>query len=321
MNEQGYVERRSADWQRLTYLCDKAEANLKGMSKEELQEFVKLYRRASTDLALVRTKSSNVNLTDDVNDVVVRAYSVLYRAPSRSIREVLVSSIAHAAKTVRRRRAFVFASIGIFLFAALATPVLMSVVPQTQAVLIPDQYRGVFDQWKSGHFPHRSAADSIGATGMYASHNPFVAIITGAVGAGSFGLLSVYLIAENGLMIGALGHETARVGRLDFLLSSIIPHGVPELTGAFLSGSAGLLLGWALVKPGRLTRAQSLKSVGPDAITLLATSMVMMAIAAPIEGFFSFNPHVPGWLKVTVAALSLSAWLAFWTQFGKDDAA
>ena len=46
----------------------------------------------------------------------------------------------------------------------------------------------------------------------------------------------------------------------------------------------------------------------------------MMFIAAPIEGFFSFNPHVPGWLKTTVAVISVIAWATFWTGFGRNPA-
>src|SRR5207247_1514847 len=96
-------------------------------------------------------------------------------------------------------------------------------------------------------------------------------------------------------------------------------HGVPELSGIIVSCAAGLLLGYALINPGRRTRGDSLKAVGQDAIVLLGTSVVLMFIAAPIEGFFSFNPLVPGWVKVTVAVISLGAWLTFWTTFGRTE--
>jgi uncharacterized membrane protein SpoIIM required for sporulation len=110
------------------------------------------------------------------------------------------------------------------------------------------------------------------------------------------------------------------VGNLDFLVSSIIPHGVPEISGLWISCSAGLLLGWALINPGRRSRGEALKAVGKDAIVLLAISVVLMFIAAPIEGFFSFNPRIPGAVKVTVAVLEAIGWLAFWSFFGRDEA-
>jgi uncharacterized membrane protein SpoIIM required for sporulation len=76
-------------------------------------------------------------------------------------------------------------------------------------------------------------------------------------------------------------------------------------------------LGYALVNPGRRRRADALRLVGKDAIVLLATSVVLMFIAAPIEGFFSFQPFIPQWLKVVVAGVSACAWAGLWIFFGR----
>ena len=54
MNEMAFVEKREPDWKRLTFLCDRADATIKNLKPEELHEFVRLYRRVSADLALVR---------------------------------------------------------------------------------------------------------------------------------------------------------------------------------------------------------------------------------------------------------------------------
>jgi uncharacterized membrane protein SpoIIM required for sporulation len=113
-----------------------------------------------------------------------------------------------------------------------------------------------------------------------------------------------------------LAQRVVLKGQLGFLLVGISAHGVPELTGLFVSGAAGLLLGYALINPGRRTRGDSLREVGPDVITLIGTSIALDLIAAPIEGFFSYNPIIPLWFKATVAVVSLVGWLAFWRNFG-----
>ena len=46
--------------------------------------------------------------------------------------------------------------------------------------------------------------------------NGRVAIITGAVGAGTFGIMSTYLMIQNGQMVGALSHDMSGVGKLGF---------------------------------------------------------------------------------------------------------
>jgi hypothetical protein len=85
MNEVAFVERREPDWKRFTVLCDKADASPAHLAPAEFQEFVRLYRRLSSDLALVRTRSSNLQLIEFLNDLVgsggARLWNPLSRAP------------------------------------------------------------------------------------------------------------------------------------------------------------------------------------------------------------------------------------------------
>jgi len=317
MNEQNFVDRRQSDWNRLTLLCDRAESGIKSLSGMELREFVKLYRRASTDLALARTKSTNTPLISYLNDLAGRAYGILYRTPRRPFLKTIVDAIAVSAQTVRRNKWFVLTSATIFFGSAFFCAGLVSWVPDVKDKLVPAGMEEVFKGWKKGKFDERTSSQSSMMAGFYASNNPRTSIITGSVGAGSFGLISVYLLFSNGSLLGVLGHEMASVGKLGFLISSIAPHGVPELSGIIVSGSTGLLLGYAVINPGRRRRGAALAMVGKDAIVLLATSVVLMFIAAPIEAFFSFQPTVPQWLKAGVAIVSICAWAAFWTSFGK----
>ena len=53
------------------------------------------------------------------------------------------------------------------------------------------------------------------------------------------------------------------------------------------------------------------------AMVLAFQSVVMVFIAAPFEGYFSFNPAVPQPLKWVVGTIVLAAWLAFWSFYGK----
>jgi uncharacterized membrane protein SpoIIM required for sporulation len=118
-------------------------------------------------------------------------------------------------------------------------------------------------------------------------------------------------------MLGALGYEMASVGKLDHLLASVAPHGVTEMGGIFMAGAGGFVLAAALIRPGRRSRAEALRIAGKDAFVLVVLSIVMTLLAAPIEGFFSFDPRIPGWLKTSVALFTLFGWLAFFIGFGR----
>lgn len=317
MNEQSFVDKRETDWHRLSALCDRADSSMKRLSITEIRELIRLYRKVSTDLALARTKSTNIPLIAYLNDLAGRAYGILYRTPRQPFWGTILKAVGVSAQTVRRNKWFVLTSAFIFFGSAVFIFGLMNWVPAVHDKVIPPSMQPVFDSWKSGKFEQHSGSESGMMAGFYASNNPRTSIITGAMGAGSFGLVSVYLLFQNGELLGALAHEMADVGKLGFLISSIAPHGVPELSGICVAGSAGLLLGFAIINPGRRSRRAALRAVGKDAIVLLATSVILMFIAAPIEAFFSFQPFIPQWVKGCVAVVSLSAWGAFWFGFAR----
>jgi uncharacterized membrane protein SpoIIM required for sporulation len=317
MNEMAFVQKREPDWRRLTHLCDLADATIKNLKPEELHEFVRLYRRVSADLALARTKSTNLQLIDFLNDLAGRAYAILYRAPRKPFLKSIGDSIVLGAQTVRRCRSFVFASVLLFFGSAALSFFLMKFVPDTRDFFVTEEMRPHFDQWKEGRHQERTGGMSVEMTAVYATNNPMVSIITGAAAASTFGIFTAERLYENGAILGALSYEMDTVGKLGFLWASIMPHGVPELSGIIFAGAAGFVMGWALINPGRRKRADALRAAGKDALILLCVGVVLMFIAAPIEGFFSFNPRVPSFVKVIVIAIELVFWISFWIGFGK----
>ncbi len=316
LNEETILRNRGPHWRRLQELTAKAGHSFRRLSDEELEEFVRLYRQSSADLAFLTTHSSNESVVAYLNEVVGRAYSGLYREPYKPWGQRLMESLEAAADTVRRRRWAVFLAIGLFFAAAFTASGLLAYSDDFRAFYIP-QGDANFEGWKQGQFEHRTDSQSVGMTFLYATNNPFVSILVNAFSVASFGVLTVILMWQNGVVLGALGFEMASVGKLDFLLSSIAPHGVTEMGGIFMAGAGGFVLAAALIRPGRRSRAEALRIAGKDAFVLVVLSIVMTLLAAPIEGFFSFDPRIPGWLKTSVALFTLFGWLAFFIGFGR----
>lgn len=315
MNETAFVERRQADWTRLTTLCEKAESSLSVLNSHEFVEMVRLYRRVSTDLAVVRTRSKNLQLADYLNDLAGRAYGTLYRAPKGNVATSIGQGVALAAETVRRCRWYVLVSALIFFGSAFYSYALIGWKPETSSKFVPGGMAKALEQWKKP-FDERTASESAAMTGFYLSNNPGAAVKTGSLAAATFGVGTAYLLYMNGGLLGALARELQPLGRTGTMIIWISPHGVPELSGIVLAGAAGFVMGWSLINPGRRRRGDALRDAGKDAIVLLTTGVVMMFIAAPIEGFFSFNPRIPDGAKLAVAAVSLFAWMMFWTGYG-----
>jgi uncharacterized membrane protein SpoIIM required for sporulation len=115
--------------------------------------------------------------------------------------------------------------------------------------------------------------------------------ITAFAGGVTFGLLTVYALVTNGLMLGALGayFSTSPARARDFW-SLILPHGIIELTAISIAGAAGLILGWAMIAPGNLSRWDSLRKASREALPLVGGVAAMLILAGLIEGFFTPSP-------------------------------
>lgn len=315
-NEKEWVEKRFAEWQRLELMTRQAGSRnrLKG---EELVEMMTLYRKASADLAMVRGESANPELAYWLNGIVSKAYSQLYRAPRVNFGTALMRGIWKAADTARRRQRPILFATTLFFVMAAAAILMITLFPQSREVLVPAGFESSFDSWKAGVHPARSGSESIAATGFYLTNNSMVTIVTNALTVATCGLWGISALWQNGGILGILAKEVSEAGHLGFLIGSILPHGVSELGGIFIACGAGFLMAGAVIKPGRLSRFEAIRRAGKDSGVLMLLSLFMIAISALIEGFFSFNPAIPLWLKYIFGFVHLAAWMAFFTGYGQ----
>src|SRR5207248_2512866 len=128
-----------------------------------------------------------------------------------------------------------------------------------------------------------------------------VAVFAFALGA--LGCLpGVLLLAYNGRMLGTLTGLVWNHGYLLDFYALILTHGVLELTAICIAGGAGLLVGWAVLAPGRLPRRDALRLAAGEALGLLGGSAALLVIAGTIEAYVT--PHFPQPVRWTVAAVS-----------------
>jgi len=319
VNETDFVRQGTDGWIRLRFLATKLEHSPTKMEVHEIDEFLLLYRQTSADLARARAETTNPELIDSLNSVLGVAYSALYRRPRRGVRQTTHQILAAGAGAFRRQFAAVVLSLITVVGASFVAAAILQFRPDLRSYVISEEMEPLFEHWRTARFERRSSGDNLLMSSFYASNNPRVAVTTSAIGASTLGVGSFFLLVMNGQILGALSWDMARVGKLGFLLNSIAPHGASELSGMIVSGAAGYSLGWAVIAPGKRRRLESLRERGKDALILLAMGIIMMYIAAPFEGFFSFNPMVPQWLKVVVGVLVFSGWCAYWALYGKGE--
>lgn len=103
----------------------------------------------------------------------------------------------------------------------------------------------------------------------------------------TFGILTVYVMVSNGIMVGALAGLFWHYGQSYAFWAYIVPHGVIELTAIFIAGGAGLLMGYKLFVPGPYSRVYQLKRQAKRSVQLLLGTIPLFVIAGVIEGFIT----------------------------------
>jgi uncharacterized membrane protein SpoIIM required for sporulation len=106
------------------------------------------------------------------------------------------------------------------------------------------------------------------------------------------GLLPLYVVLLNGLMLGSLFGVTAHYSMAGELLEFVVAHGLLEITLILVMAGAGLGLGRAVVAAGDVSRSAALREAGRDALKVLLGCVPWFVVLALVEVFVSPSPEV-----------------------------
>jgi len=141
------------------------------------------------------------------------------------------------------------------------------------------------------------------------NHNAQIAIFAFALGF-AFCLPTAFLLAQNGLTLGALFALYASRG-LGFQLGGwIFIHGVTELFAIILAGAAGFRIGWRVAFPGDRSRVDAAAEAGRSAAPVIAGVVMMLVIAGLLEGF-ARQLITNDYARYAIAGSSLLIWLTY----------
>ncbi len=311
IDERAFINGKRATWERLSLIVERTKnGGLKRLAREELPALGALYRRAAADLAYARAQEANPSLVLYLNELVGNAHGVIYAEESGGW-ERLWGFLAYGLPaTLRRRMPFVLAALGLFLLGTLFAYVLVHRDAAQVSLFLPEQFRDSFEGWKKGFADHGdiSPGEGLRFSSQLVTNNTQVGILSFATGL-TF-VLPVYFMLSNGATLGALAAVVQPTGHLSSMWAGILPHGVCELSATWICGGAGLCLAWALISPGRLSRADALVSNGRDAVKLMVGTVPLWGTAALLEGNVSHS-SLPHWAKFSLAGLQFAALLFY----------
>jgi len=313
-----FIDDRKSNWQRLEDLLTLVEGNsLRNLARAEVREFGELYRRAAADLAIARAESRDPKLVNYLNSLVIRAHGKIYRAESNGAQVVWRFFSNDFPVTFRRNLRYMLLAFSIFIaFAVFGFIATWRDIGFTDFVYLS----GIEHQIKSDNrwWLDLNQANQIGSTRIM-TNNITVTFRVFAMGA-LFGIGAVYDLAVEGSRFGSVFAACYSINPPfgDALAAFVVGHGVIELSTIFFCAGAGMMIGYALINPGDLTRAQALRKKGIEAAKIVAGCAFFLVIAGTIEGFLSPSalPDAAKWATGISTGIAMYSYLLL---VGSDD--
>lgn len=320
MDEQSFIEGSSEVWRRLADSV--ALARAQGVTKLDagtLRQLHEDYRRTAADLAYAQTHFAASHTLEYLNALVGQAHAELYGSSPRSVASLWHFLSVGYPRLVRSHWRDVALSAAL-LFGAVALGYLLAHVNYPLARLfVPEILRdGVGDSIEQGTQVSDIQATLAPVLSAGITANNIQVSLLAFAGGMTFGVLTVYALVQNGLLLGVLAAVFSKAGESLYFWSLIVPHGALELPAIVLAGASGLILGRALVSPGDLPRMASLRAASPEAVRLVLGAIPLLVIAGFVEGFLTPAPIDP-LLKLVFGGLMAMALAAYILLPGRGD--
>jgi len=147
---------------------------------------------------------------------------------------------------------------------------------------IGQQFMRLFEKEVAGQIMGGSSLD----IGLKIFSNNLEACILLFLGGASFGILTIFIMSLNGIVIGAIMELVHKQHSGLFVAAAILPHGIFEIPGFVIAGALGILLAQSLVNEyyGNGDAAAQAKHLSRSFVVLV---LPLITVAALVEAFIT----------------------------------
>lgn len=284
---------REPDWLALAGLLERARGGRPRLSPDEVAALGRLYRAATSDLALAQRDFPGHAVTAYLNQLVGRAHAVLYRGDPLARRRLWRFIAAGFPQAYRQAWPFILAAALLLLLPALASGLSTALFPDTARWLLPPGVQEVARSLEKGELWIDIPVQERPYASSFIMQNNIRVSFLAFSGGVLAGLPTLWVMFYNGLIVGGLTGLTARYGLGFDLWTFAIGHGVIELSVITMAGGSGLMMGWAVIQPGLLSRRDALVLAARRAVRLIVGCVPLLVAAGLIEGFISPAENIP----------------------------
>lgn len=327
LNSYRFREERQADWRKLDLILNRAETSgVRSLTDEEMLALPRLYRQAVSSLSVARAISLDQNVIAYLESLCTRAYFFVYGARTSMAQRIMNFfrddwrlAVRNALRPTLLSAFFLFSGWGLAFFLCLqdmdwfwtfhGSGLADGRTPDATS----DYLRSTI--YTDGHGEGELSAFA----GYLFNNNAQIALFAFALGF-AFGIPTAWLLVYNGVMIGSIYAVFWDKGLGYEFTGWLLIHGVTELLAIILAGGAGFIIAGAIAFPGQQTRLNSARSAGRQAATIAMGCVIMLIIAALLEGF-ARQLIGSDLLRYIIAAISFIFWMVmFYVPRRRDPA-
>ena len=282
-----FIAERQTAWSDLRALVDRSSGRVDRLDPSEIRRLGAGYRQATADLALARRRFPHDPVTGQLDQLVRQTRPLVYGTNVERNSVLSYATTGFWQRVAERPRFLLVAAILLF-----APGIILGLwahdnpADAVRVAGVSELSQGIAE----GGFrdPDTDKVTDIGAnsgfSAMIFTNNARVALIAFAGGL-SAGVLTVFSLLFNGLILGLVAGLAVEAGAGESLWRLVAPHGVLELSLIVVAGAAGLRTGWALLRPGHRTRTEALIIEGRAGLEMALGAAALLVPAGLVEGF------------------------------------
>ena len=297
---------RWAEYERLV-------ARLEGGKRDaEAETMPRRFRELCVDLALAESRMYGARLTERLNELVIRGYERIYRQRRGGLQAVAEFLTTGFPRAVRRDWRLFWLCNAVFWLPFLAMMLSSAYeIRWIQSVLGPEGMASMEKMYGGEEEQLAHLREEYGSNFMmfcfYIYNNVSIdfRIFAGGMLAG---IGTLFFLVFNGLYLGAAAGYVNHACNPESFWSFVSGHSSYELLGMVVSGMAGMRIGLAILRPGRLPRTRALAEASKQALPLIYGAALLTTMAAVVEGFWSaqriayelkYTVGIAGWVFLT----------------------
>jgi len=318
MKQGPFEAAHAAEWREFEAFTESS-GKRKGEPPFDLAEMPERYRRLCQSLALAADRQYSPDLVDRLNHLALRGHHALYAERGRDSRQIVDFLTGGFPALVRREWRLVLVAALLFFGPLLGLIAVLQVWPEfVHYLLAPDQIAAVHQMYDPANhrLGMRDGDSNVLMFAFYIWNNVRIGFQTFAGGLLA-GVGSIWFLAANGVVIGAVAGYLTQIGYTQTFWSFVAGHSSLELVAIAIAGAAGLRLGMAVISPGSMSRRAALVAAAKPAVRLMYGAAMMFLAAAFVEAFWSPITEFGFQTKIIAGAAGWAILLGYFLLAGR----